>query len=47
MLELEIDGLYDLIVTGSKLQDCSKPPMIISGASTMFNMLKFVSCCRR
>lgn len=26
MLQLEMDGLYDLIVTGNKLQECTKPP---------------------
>ena len=42
MLQLEMEGLYDLIVAGNKLQDCSKPPMIISGAPTLANFLKFV-----
>lgn len=27
MLQLEKDGIYDLIVTGEKLQECKKPPI--------------------
>lgn len=42
MMQLEIEGLYDLIVTGNKLQDCSKPPMIISAASTLSNLVRFL-----
>jgi hypothetical protein len=42
MLQLEMDELYDLIVTGNKVQDCSRPPMTISGAPTIGNFLKFL-----
>lgn len=39
MLELEIDGLYDLIVTGNKLQDCSKPPIVLSSANRLVGLV--------
>lgn len=46
MLELEINGLYDLIVVGSKLQDCSNPPIFLSGAGRFIGFfmwaLKFI-----
>jgi hypothetical protein len=42
MLQLEIDGLYDLIVTGNKTQDCNRPPMNISAAPTLSNLIKTV-----
>lgn len=38
MLQLELDGLYDLIVTGNKLQDCVRPPMTFNSASNLFNL---------
>ena len=41
MLRLEIDGLYDLIVHGNKLQDCSKPPMKFNSASSLFNIIGY------
>ena len=37
MMHLEIDGIFDLIIPGNKLQDCSKPPMAFSGASRILN----------
>jgi hypothetical protein len=40
MLQLEKDGLYDLIVMGNKLQDCSKPPMALNGT---LRLLSFIS----
>jgi hypothetical protein len=44
MMQLEIDGLYDLIVTGNKLQDCSsRPPTIISSAPSLTNFIRFLS----
>lgn len=42
MLQLEMDGLYDLIVTGNKLQECTKPPEAFSSASRFFNMVDIV-----
>ena len=42
MLQLEIEGLYDLIVTGNKLQDCNKPPIIYNSAARLFNILNFL-----
>lgn len=44
MLELENDGLYDLIVTGNKLQDCSKPPLVLSAsAQRLFGFVSWMS----
>lgn len=49
MLELEINGLYDLIVKGHKLQDCQKPPQALSSASrlisTVMMFMKFLFVC--
>lgn len=49
MLELEIHGLYDLIVMGNKLQDCQKPPQALSSASRLINtvmmLMKFLFVC--
>jgi hypothetical protein len=42
MLQLEIEGVYDLIIPGNRLQDCSKPPKTISGASSITNFFGFV-----
>lgn len=43
MLELEIDGLYDLIVNGNKLQDCSNPPLVFSDASRLFSFVAWIA----
>lgn len=49
MLELEIHGLYDLIVMGHKLQDCQKPPQALSSANRLINtvmmFMKFIFVC--
>lgn len=42
MLQLEKEGIYDLIVKGNKLQECKKPPLVYSSASRLFNMIDFV-----
>ncbi len=42
MLQLEKDGLYDLIITGNKLQECSKPPVLFSSAGELFNFVGLV-----
>lgn len=42
MLQLEKDGLYDLILTGNKLQECTKPPIVYSSATRLFNMVDLV-----
>ncbi|CAF0767753.1 unnamed protein product [Brachionus calyciflorus] len=42
MLQLEIDGLFDLIVTGNKTQECNKPPTPFNNAATLFNLIKFI-----
>jgi len=42
MLQLEKDGLYDRIITGNKLQECSKPPVVFSSAGRLFNLVALV-----
>ena len=42
MLQLEKDGLYDLIITGNKLQECTKPPIVFSSASKLFNIANLI-----
>jgi len=42
MLELEINGLYDLIIMGNKLQDCSKPPIALSGANQLIGFVAWI-----
>ncbi len=41
MFQLEVDGLYDLIVTGNKLQDCTKPPITLNRANHFFNFVGY------
>ncbi|RNA16712.1 voltage-dependent calcium channel subunit alpha-2 delta-1-like, partial [Brachionus plicatilis] len=43
MLQLEFEGLFDLIVTGNKLQECNKPPISLNNAAGLFSVLKMVS----
>lgn len=42
MIQLEFDGMFDLIVTGNKLQDCNRPPISINSAVRLFNLFKMV-----
>ena len=39
MMSLEIDGIFDLIITGNKLQDCAKPKNIVSAGSRLINLV--------
>jgi len=41
MMQLELQGLYDLIVTGNKLQDCKSPPIALSSATRLFSFISF------
>lgn len=41
MFQLEVDGLYDLIVTGNKLQDCTKPPVTLNRANIFFSFVSY------
>ena len=44
MMHLELDGLYDLIIQGWKLQDCTKPPITPNaGVSGVASTLRFVA----
>jgi hypothetical protein len=42
MFQLELDGLYDLIVTGNKLQDCTKPPITLNSGNNIINIMSLV-----
>ncbi len=42
MLQLEKDGIYDLVVTGAKLQECKRPPIVFSGAARIFDVVSLV-----
>ena len=39
MMRLEIDGIFDLIITGNKLQDCTKPKHALSAGSRLVNLV--------
>ena len=39
MMQLELQGLYDLIVSGNKLQDCKSPPIALSSATRLFSFI--------
>jgi hypothetical protein len=40
MLQLEIEGLYDLVIPGSQLEDCSSLPTKYNSASAIFSFVK-------
>ena len=42
MMQLELQGLYDLIVAGNKLQDCKSPPIALSSATKLFSFIGFL-----
>lgn len=42
MMNLESQGLYDLIISGNKLQDCKRPPIALSSATRLFSIIGFV-----
>jgi hypothetical protein len=42
MIQLELEGIYDLIIAGNRLQDCKQPPIAYSSATKLFSFISLL-----